>query len=60
MSAQTVREVPISEARAFVANGQQVGPGIYALRAKGITVTVKRAEREGYARLIIVKGCACA
>jgi hypothetical protein len=59
MSAQTVKEVSVAEAKAFVAGGQQLGPGIFALKSKGITVTVKRTTDPARAKLIIVKGCAC-
>jgi hypothetical protein len=59
MAAQTVKEVTIAQARAFVAGGKEIAPGVYGLPSRGVTVTVKRSTKPGYAKLIIMQGCTC-
>ncbi len=58
MAAQVVKIVTLAQARAFVAGGQEIAPGVYALKSQGITVTVRK-QADGTVKLIIVQGCTC-
>jgi hypothetical protein len=59
MAAQEIREVPKAAAQALIASGRRVAAQTWAVPSRGVTVTVKPAEREGYVKLVIVKGCDC-
>ncbi len=59
MGAQQVMEVTTAEAQRLVAGGQEVRPGVYAVRSRGVTVTVRTGSRPGLVKVIVVKGCTC-
>lgn len=59
MAAQTVKEMPYEAAKAMVAGGQEIRPGTYALRSRGVTVTLKQGPRPGVVKVIIMQGCSC-
>lgn len=59
MAAQTVKDMPLAEAKALVAGGQEIRPGTYALRSRGVTVTVRQTATPGIVRVLVTKGCAC-
>lgn len=58
-AAQQVRELPTAQAQALVAGGVRIAGNTYAVKAKGITVTLKPVARSGYVKAIITQGCAC-
>lgn len=62
MAAQTVKEVPVAQAKALIARGVPVGAvgsQVYAVKSMGVTMSVQPASRPGYVRLVMTKGCAC-
>lgn len=59
MGAQQVTEMTLADAQRLVQGGQEVRPGVYAIRSRGVTVTVKTGSRPGYVRVLVTKGCAC-
>lgn len=59
MGAQTVKEMTLEAARGLVAGGQEIRPGTYAIRSRGVTVTIKQSGRPGIVKVIIMQGCAC-
>lgn len=59
MAAQTVKVMTLAQARALVQGGQEIRPGTYALRAQGVTITLKRDAASGMVRAVIMRGCDC-
>lgn len=59
MAAQTVKEMTLEAAKGLVVGGQEIRPGTYAVRSRGVTVTIKQGSRPGIVKVIIMQGCSC-
>lgn len=59
MAAQTVKTMTLPSAKAMVAGGKEVRPGTYALKSRGITVTIQQTNVPGMVKVIIMQGCSC-
>lgn len=56
---QKVYEVSAAQAQQLAAQGKQVGPHTFAVKALGVTVTFRPGSAPGRVKVIAVKGCAC-